>query len=426
MDDPTATPEAPGPGDLPHPVRQRLVSLVATVLPDLTAPPAPLRRVRDFAPARRARAGAVPILAALGDDDFRQSVARVVGRGAPAEQDDPPGAAARAWLSRPEGWQQQLEDALAQLTRTTQLRQDPPAATPPADPGGSHLTEQLGRAERALAEARAENARLRRTLGEERRTRRVTRAALQAAHDAVAEAEQARATAESAASGRERELRQAQSQLARHEAGVGAERRAVRVERDEATVRTRLLLDTLLESADGLRRELGLPPATGTPAEQVEQGLASEGVRDSSAAGVLGPASGPLLDSYLSLPRARLVVDGYNVTKSVWGSVPLESQRIRLVRALAALVARTGAETTVVFDAHQVGTRPVVAAPRGVRVVFSPEGVIADDVIRDLVAVEPTGRVVLVVTDDAELARDVRRDGARVYAAAGLLSLLGS
>ncbi|MCY7396026.1 MAG: NYN domain-containing protein, partial [Nocardioides sp.] len=223
------------------------------------------------------------------------------------------------------------------------------------------------------------------------------------------------------------ELRQAQARLARYDAEAGAERRSARTERDEATLRARLLLDTVLDAAAGLQRELALPSVAGSPAERVEQGLGSEGVRHPSASGQLGPDSGPLLDQYLTMPRARLVVDGYNVTKSVWGSLPLESQRIRLVNALASVVARTGAETTVVFDAHQAGGhRPVVAAPRGVRVVFSPDGVIADDVIRDLVAVEPTGRVVVVVTADAELAGDVRRDGARVSAPASLLALLGS
>ena len=74
-------------------------------------------------------------------------------------------------------------------------------------------------------------------------------------------------------------------------------------------------------------------------------------------------------------------------------------------------MARTGAETTVVFDAANLTSRPVVAAPRGVKVVFSPPGVIADDVIRDLVAAEPSGRTVVVVTDDQEVIRDARAAG---------------
>ena len=124
------------------------------------------------------------------------------------------------------------------------------------------------------------------------------------------------------------------------------------------------------------------------------------------------------------MPSARLVVDGYNVSKTAWESSSLEAQRIRLLRALAPLVARTRAETTVVFDAHSVDQRPVAAAPRGVRVVFSPRGVLADDVIRDLVAVEPAGRPVVVVTSDQEVVRDVVAAGARAVAASSLVGLL--
>ncbi len=129
-----------------------------------------------------------------------------------------------------------------------------------------------------------------------------------------------------------------------------------------------------------------------------------------------------MLEQDLAMPRSRLVVDGYNVTKAAWPTAPLEAQRSRLMGALAPLVARTGAETTVVFDAADTDHRPPVAAPRGVRVLFSPRGVIADDVIRDLVAAEPAGRVVVVVTADQEIARDVvarRRPGGRPGGAPG-------
>nr|WP_237448691.1 NYN domain-containing protein [Nocardioides flavescens] len=120
------------------------------------------------------------------------------------------------------------------------------------------------------------------------------------------------------------------------------------------------------------------------------------------------------------MPRARLVVDGYNVTKSVWPTQSLEAQRSRLLTLLGALVARTGAETTVVFDGAGAEARGATVAPRGVRVVFSPAGVIADDVIRDLVDAEPSGRVVVVVTDDRALGADVRRAGARLATARSL------
>ena len=65
-------------------------------------------------------------------------------------------------------------------------------------------------------------------------------------------------------------------------------------------------------------------------------------------------------------------------------------------------------------------------APRGVRVVFSPEGVIADDVIRQLVAAEPPGRVVVVVSDDQAVVRDVVRAGARAVPASSLLGIISA
>jgi predicted RNA-binding protein with PIN domain len=128
----------------------------------------------------------------------------------------------------------------------------------------------------------------------------------------------------------------------------------------------------------------------------------------------------------LALPQVHLIVDGYNVTRAVWDDTPLESQRARLLRGLAPLAARTGAEITVVFDGTHAESRPLVQAPRGVRVLFSPQEVLADDVIRDFVEAEPAGRPVAVVTSDQEVVRDVvRRPGVRAIGSRALLRLLG-
>ena len=69
----------------------------------------------------------------------------------------------------------------------------------------------------------------------------------------------------------------------------------------------------------------------------------------------------------------------------------------------------------MVFDG---ATRPpaMPPAPRGVRVLFSAPGEIADDVIRRLVAAEPEGRPLMVVSSDKEVA-DRRRPGRRVRGA---------
>ncbi|HMA45769.1 MAG TPA: NYN domain-containing protein, partial [Frankiaceae bacterium] len=81
---------------------------------------------------------------------------------------------------------------------------------------------------------------------------------------------------------------------------------------------------------------------------------------------------------------------------------------------------------TCVFAATAVTSRPVAAAaaPRGVRVVFSQPGQLADEEIVRLVRAEPPGRPVAVVTSDREVADTVRRAGARAVPSAALLARL--
>jgi predicted RNA-binding protein with PIN domain len=131
-----------------------------------------------------------------------------------------------------------------------------------------------------------------------------------------------------------------------------------------------------------------------------------------------------LLDALLGAPSVHLLVDGYNVTKTGYGEQTLEVQRSRLLAGLGALAARTGAETTVVFDGVDRTTPLAVPAPRGVRLLFSRTGETADDVLRRLVRAEPAGRPLVVVTGDRAVVDDVRADGARTVASRALLRLL--
>lgn len=424
-DGPEGSPRA---ADLPEPVRARLVALVAAGLPSVVQLPPALRKVADFVPARRARAGARTIVSALdADDDLRARVAvQVEAQAGTRGALDPVDAAALAWLTRPDGW-------LEEVARAADLATTPTGEAP--DPGSvDRLRERLELAERAGKERRAahrsqvdaykaEIAELRRKLGQTRAAERATR---EAAERSVAAAEDARSAAEERLAAQDKELRQLRAQLARVEESSGEQRRAARADREEATIRARLLLESVIESASGLRRELALPAVAGSPGDRIEAALVSEGTREPSSAGSLSASDPALLEQYLCLPRARLLVDGYNVSKQAWPSSSLEVQRGRLLAGLASLVARTGAETTVVFDAAATASRPVVNSPRGVKVLFSPAGVIADDVIRDLVMAEPQGRVVVVVTDDREVLTDVARAGARTVGSRALAELLGA
>lgn len=115
----------------------------------------------------------------------------------------------------------------------------------------------------------------------------------------------------------------------------------------------------------------------------------------------------------LLLHPGRLVfVDGYNVTKQHQPDLDLEGQRAWLVRVLATLATRRRVRPTVVFDGQRAaGSRPA-AGGREVAVVFTPEGVTADDEL--VLAVEATDEPVVVVTDDRELAGRLTSSGADV------------
>ncbi len=410
------------PAAVPERLRLRVVALVSAVLPSVVPVPPSLRKVAGFAPARRARLGGGAIWAALADDTFREHVAVQVAA-VPTSGDDPVDTAARAWLMREEGWESllaELADALGQ----DEARDDQAQAE------RARLAAQVAALQAELATVRAEHRAeldrakadhkvLRQRLGE---ARGVLRAAEEQRDAAYAARDEAVAAAEVATRTAEADVRRLRVQLDEAESGLAATRRDARSDRDAASIRARLLLDAVIDAATGLRRELALPSVGGVPADTVESGLAGIDAAPASSA----PATPALLEQTLALPRARLVIDGYNVTKQAWPTASLEAQRSRLVSALGPLVARTGAETTVVFDAAESTVRTAMPAPRGVRVVFSPEGVIADDVIRQLVAAEPRGRVVVVVTGDQAVARDVGRGGARAVPVAALLGVITS
>jgi predicted RNA-binding protein with PIN domain len=220
----------------------------------------------------------------------------------------------------------------------------------------------------------------------------------------------------------EAELRKLRAKLADAEAAKGDIRQAARESRALDEARLWLLLETIGQAAVGLRRELALDPAKVLPADTV----------DAEAPGAPSPASRGLdsddparLAQLLALPKAHLIVDGYNVTKRGFAEMSLEQQRNRLVTALGLVAAQTGAEITVVFDgAERVHGLP--PAPRGVRVLFSRKGETADELIRQLVRAEPAGRPLVVVSSDREVAEGVKRHGAYPMASDSLLRRLST
>jgi len=424
---------------LPEPVRQRVISLTATALPTLPNDevPAALRRVAKFAPNRRARHGGPMIATQLaGDPLFRQRItSRVleeagdlgvaVLEGICPAAADPVEVAALAYLARPAGWR----DLVASAGEAVRAEADSAAVAEML----RDAEQRSARAEhdRAVAKVEAEKlrdelARVREELGQLReearqatRSLRETQARERKATEMLAteRGRAARTTADHDA-----ELRRLRAKLADAEAIAGNARATAKETRSVDDARLWLLLETIGQAAVGLRRELALDPAERRPADFVADSYADRPEEVSSTRALDGddPAR---LDQLLALPRAHLVVDGYNVTKRGFGEMSLEQQRKRLITGLGGIAAQTGDEVTVVFDgAERVHGLP--PAPRNVRVLFSRKGETADELIRRLVRAEPSGRPIVVVSSDREVADGVRRHGAYPLGADALLRRL--
>ncbi|MFG1801260.1 NYN domain-containing protein [Micromonospora carbonacea] len=427
---------------LPEPVRQRIVALTAAVLPVLPGDevPVPLRRVAKFAPNRRARLGAPMIATQLTADPlFRQRItarvladsgdlgAAVVAGTAPAAA-DPVEVAALAYLARPRGWRALIDVSGAAVRaeadravvdelvreaeqRATRAEHDRAVARVEAD----KLRDELARVRDELGQLREENRQLARTLREaQARERRAAE---------LLATERGRATR--AATEADAELRRARARLAEAEAAAGVARASAKEARSVDDAKLWLLLETIGQAAVGLRRELALDPVDRFPADFVADAFADQpNAAPAGAATRARDTDDPArLDQLLALPKAHLVVDGYNVTKRGFGEMSLEQQRKRLITGLGGIAAQTGDEVTVVFDgAERMHGLP--PTPRGVRVLFSRKGETADELIRRLVRAEPAGRPVVVVSSDREVADGVRRHGAYPLGADSLLRRL--
>jgi hypothetical protein len=387
------------------PIEPRYLRDVLTWIVDVTA--AAIRRkaqfpfpagLKPFLKGGRVPTGRLPALAreVEADPAFRARLAEVATV-------DQVGEIGMLWLTRPEGWdtrvvelaeaaeraaaERDLHEAWRRAERRREAAEHAQAALQ-ADLLG--LRERHDAARTDLAEREREIARM-----------ETDRTELQAAlRDARAEARSAAQRAEARA-----------SKLAAVEAELLAARAAPRLAEPALTELQRATLADLAkasaELADRvaeLERQLGDPtdlPASGRRVVRRVSLVRPGGVR----AGTAEEAE------FLLRAGAAVLVDGYNVALQAWPKLDLAAQRERLVAHAEDLARRHGVDLTIVFDGAEVeGAR--APGRRLVRVVYSPPGVIADDVIRAEVDRVPAGRAVVVVTDDREILRDVKAKGA--------------
>jgi predicted RNA-binding protein with PIN domain len=429
---------------LPEGVRHRVVAIAADAFGGFTFAdlPVSLRPYARFTPSRRVKYAATALAAALESDaGFRRKVAaklreaqpeltEALDGGTPPPAADPLDVAAAAYLLRPTGWAKLVATAGEEAQRADAERAD------------EETLRELGRlreeVETLHVQARTDAAKARAELDTVRKESDALHRKLRAAHSDVKRAEaaqrrlqneldDARAAADRDRGAAESEARRLRTRLTEAEAVMEAGRRAVREGRSVEDVRLRLLLDTVLDAAAGLRRELALPPRDTIgvrPADTVDAVAPGQFSARDIATRALSETDPQLLDQLLALPQAHLVVDGYNVTKTGYPSMPLEKQRLRLLGGLAMLAAQSGAEMTCVFDGAELAAPVLLAPVRGVRVLFSKPGVTADELIRRLVRAEPSGRPVVVVSTDREVADGVAKSGARPVASVLLLKRL--
>jgi predicted RNA-binding protein with PIN domain len=345
------------------------------------------------------------------DATFRKRIAA----GALPELVDPIG---KLWLERPEDWETEIVGLVA-AAEAEALQHDAARQLRKAE-------RRREAAEQAAARSRAEIVVLAEQVADRDLVIDGLRSDVQKLSDEIAEMRAELVdTRNEARHARDREAsalrRLDAAEAARHEA-VAARGAAEHVRDDALADRAvvaseRSELARLAASAAALADQLA---AVATP---TEPGQAQRARRRplSMPGGIVG--SSAAASEYLLRSGASVLVDGYNVAKLAWPNLDLAGQRVVLLDAVENLVRRYGSDITVVFDGADV----VGASAEGrriIRVVFSPEGVIADDVIRDEVRRLPATRSVVVVTNDKQIIADTRALGANTMSSDQLIALM--
>ena len=392
---------------LPAAALARVVQFAADVLPAVPAAelPGSLRQFASFAPARRAKlAGAALAAAVANEAGFRTRVAEAATAAltelaaandtgvvpADAVQAD---VAALAYLRRPEGWRRYVAAAVERLEAASA------EAGAVAEAGSAlRLAAELSPAKAA---GRAASEKLRADLDAAKREVASLRGQLEQVRAGAGPPQRDRGgeAARVAVRLRNRRLRRRPSGRRRPRSGTGPGAASSRPRSRRSSGRpAQPARTTTYACACCSTRWSGPPagcvasstcrrrPARPRPLPDTLAGEAAAGSATSRGRGADDPA---WLDALLVVPGSHLVVDGYNVTKTGYGDLPLKAQRTRLVGGLAGLAARTGAEVTCVFDGSDVSAAVTQPTARGVRVRFSRPGHTADEVIAAFVRASP-------------------------------------
>jgi predicted RNA-binding protein with PIN domain len=300
--------------------------------------------------------------------------------------------------------------------------------------------EARRRSDAARIAAEADRERVEQELREERRARRTREdearadaaAATRTAQGLAAQLDQAQAALQSAGDRAAREARRAQ-ELEDDVRALRSDLEAARAARPRpppAYVPARTPAPDharrLATELDTLSRRVADAVAQPTPATggraKAPRAPARRAVPDLPAGVIADTVTGA--EAMLRTHGVTLVVDGYNVSKRAWPDATPSEQRERLALALAALHARSGCSSTLVFDGDSTATGTPVLRRRGLRVLFSAAGEEADDVVVREVQQLSKRVPVVVASSDAWVREHAEEEGAVVIGAETLLAAL--
>ncbi len=343
-----------------------------------------------------------------GDAAFRERLASV----ATADLVDDVGV---LWLSRPDGWESAIIELIpdkavddqAALRREERRRL---AAQEAAARGRAELlsvTAELERERAGKVALAGERDRLKAQLGEVRARLRDAQRVEHATAQTLAKAESELAT-----------MRRASAEP-RPPATVAIDTTAVRNLLGGAVAASSEVVALLTEALGELSRADGAtdaaPPKRGRVPRARRKPIRLPG-------GVLA-GTVEAAEVVLRTKGARTLVDGYNVAKLGWPSLDLDHQRDQCTVAAENLAKRWNMAMTIVFDGAAIEGAHTVTR-RKLRIVYSPAGVSADDVLRAEVAGMDLSKPVVVVTNDRAILADVEAAGANTVSSDDFLTLV--
>ncbi|MEP7202613.1 MAG: NYN domain-containing protein [Ilumatobacteraceae bacterium] len=359
-----------------------------------------------------------------GDADFRKRLGSVV---TPDLVDE----VGVLWLSRPDGWSEaiaallpeQVVDGETALLREERRRRAAQEAAARARAELLSLTGELERERTAKAALAAEGDLLRTELGELRQRLREAQRAEHATAQALAKAEIGLLEARRAMPDPEQATSEPSTpepstpEPASPVVDTAALRDLIEGAVSASTDLVRLLNEARREVAPVVEDAL---PETTKPQRQRHRNPRRQPIR--LPGGVLA-GSIEAVEFLLRTRGVEALIDGYNVAKLGWPTLDLDQQREQCVLAAENMAKRWNMGMTVVFDGATIQGAHT-STRRRLRIVYSPAGVSADDVLRAEVNAADVGKPVVVVTNDRAIISDVTAAGANTVSSDDFLTLL--